>query len=435
MTDLYGLYRGCGCKVTTDSRSISGGEIFFALKGENFDGNNYAMAALQAGAAYAVVDECAGLPDAPGLVKVADTFEALKNLAIEHRCTLAEESSLKVLGLTGTNGKTTTKELIAAVLATTLRITATKGNLNNDIGVPLSLLSITPDTQVAVIEMGANHPDDIAKLVKVSRPDMGLITNVGKAHLLGFGSFEGVKAAKGELYKWLGGVPHGTVFLNEDDENLRGMLSGIPVHIFGYGLNYQGAELLPQNAEHPFLRLKVGGRVISTKLVGAYNATNVLAAICVGEYFGVPFEAAVKAIEAYTPANSRSQMTRTERNTLFLDAYNANPSSMAAALSNFTLSEAPLKIALLGDMRELGEDSVGEHIKVLEILRSSGLNAYLVGEEFGKAIAETGGDCVLGWFRTSSELAAHLQSHPVEGALILVKGSRGIQMEKTIPAL
>ena len=429
MTDLYSKYIECGGKVTTDSRAIVPGGIFFALRGENFDGNDYALKALEAGAAWAVVNDDAELADDSRLIRVPDPFTSLKYLAMEHRSYL----DIPVIGLTGTNGKTTTKNLIAAVLARKFKVTATEGNLNNDIGVPLSILKITKDTQIAVIEMGANHPDDIAKLVKVSQPDYGLITNVGKAHLLGFGSFEGVKAAKGELYKWLGSNPGSLIFLNADDPDLRGMAAGQPCHTYEYGIAYQGAEVLPCTPEEPFLRIQLGKYTISTKLVGAYNATNVLAALAIGEYFGVRKDAAIAAIEGFTPTNNRSQMTRTEANTLIVDAYNANPSSMAAALDNFANVESARKVALLGDMRELGDDSVAEHVKVVEKLTAMGLEAYLVGEEFKKALAATGAG--FDWFESSEALAAGLSANPLRDAVILIKGSRGIQMEKVLPVL
>ena len=438
MEQLYAKYLACGCKVTTDSRAIRGGEIFFALRGENFDGNNYALKALEAGAAWAVVNEDAGweeMPDRVGhdkLIKVADPFKTLQELAIWHR-THVRDGKLPVLGLTGTNGKTTTKNLIAAVLAKKYRVTATQGNLNNDIGVPLSLLSITPDTEMAVIEMGANHPDDIAKLVKVSQPDYGLITNVGRAHLLGFGSFEGVKAAKGELYKWLGAHRGSLIFLNEDDADLREMAAGQPCHTFGYGLEYQHAEILPATPQEPFLRIRLGDAVIASHLVGAYNATNILAALAVGEYFGVPRADAIAAIAEFVPDNNRSQMVRTEANTLIVDAYNANPSSMRAALENFGHVEAAHKLALLGDMRELGAESLEEHKKIVLQLREAGIPACLVGEEFQKALSALPGDEA--WFPSSEALAEHLAAHPVHDAMILVKGSRGIQMEKVLSAL
>ncbi len=453
MEELYRIYLSCGGRVTTDSRTIRGGELFFALRGENFDGNDYALKALGAGAAYAVVNDDVQFPEPVPepvegrLIRVPDPFTALRDLAVWHR-THVRGGKLPVIGLTGTNGKTTTKNLIAAVLARKYRVTATQGNLNNDIGVPLSLLSITPDTEIAVIEMGANHPDDIAKLVRVSQPDYGLITNVGRAHLLGFGSFEGVKAAKGELYKWLGAHRGSLIFLNEDDADLREMAAREACHVFGYGIQYQGVEILPATPEEPFLRLKLGEDVIRTQLVGAYNATNVLAAIAVGDYFGVPRADAIAAVEGFVPSNNRSQMTRTAANTLIVDAYNANPSSMRAALENFALVQADRKLALLGDMRELGAESLFEHVKVLEQLRSAGLDACLVGEEFRKAqeFLETSPQPVIpastrnllprcNRFPSSEALAEWLEKHPVQGAVILIKGSRGIQMEKVLDRL
>lgn len=449
MTELYRLFRDCGSRVTTDSRAIQGGEIFFALRGENFDGNDYAAASLEKGAAYAVVNDDAPLGDDPRLIKVKDPLQTLKDLAREHRDCVLEgrkspvcgiEGHLPVIGLTGTNGKTTTKELTAAVLGAKYRVCATKGNLNNDIGVPLSVLSITPDCDIAVIEMGANHPDDIEKLVKVSCPDYGIITNVGKAHLLGFGSFEGVKQAKGALYRDLATREGSVIFLNEDDADLCGMAGMLPCHTYGYGLRYEGAEVLPTSPDEPFVRISLpSGRVLCSRLVGAYNATNMLAALAVGRYFGVPEEDAVAAIEAYEPKNNRSQMMRTSSNTLIVDAYNANPSSMAAALDNFAAMQAPAKVAMLGDMRELGDDSVKEHVKVVWKLTTEGLDAYLVGEEFRKAMDQLGltpGDgSVKGWFASSEELASFVKANPLSNAAVLVKGSRGIQMEKVLTEL
>lgn len=424
--NLYDKYIECGQKLTTDSRRISGGEIFIALKGENFDGNLYAMQALQDGAAYAVVNQLAELPDDDRLIRVPDTMDALRELAIEHRNHL----SIPVIGLTGTNGKTTTKELIRCVLASKFRVSATQGNLNNDIGVPLTVLSIPLDAQIAVVEMGANHPDDIEKLVPISQPDYGLITNVGKAHLLGFGSFEGVKKAKGALYRWLGSHRGSVIFLNGDDKDLIEMSSQQPCHVFGYGLKYQGAEVLPVTPDEPYLRIKIDDSLVTTNLVGSYNAPNVLAALVVGEYFGVSRQDAIEAIAAYVPANSRSQMVRTERNTLIVDAYNANPSSMTAAIRNFAAVCAESKLALLGDMRELGEDSPKEHQTIVDLLNELSIPAILVGSEF-TSVAGDSFKC----FPDSASLAAWLGQNPVSGSMILIKGSRGIQMEKVIPEL
>ena len=436
---LYSLFKECS-RVTTDSRNISGGELFIALKGENFNGNEFALKALEAGAKYAVVDQesTAAVSGDERIIPVPDTLEALQALGRHHReNTFVNGKRLTVIGLTGTNGKTTTKELITLVLSAKYNVTATRGNLNNDIGVPLSLLTIDDNTELAVIEMGANHPDDISRLVGVSEPDFGLITNVGRAHLLGFGSFEGVKRAKGQLYDYLA-AHGGQAFVNTDDPDLTAMAANrwpsggyVP-----YGLSLMKAKTLPSSAEHPFLRMRLpGGLVIETHLAGAYNATNVAAALAVGLHFGVSLEEGIKAIEGYIPKNNRSQMEKTERNILIEDAYNANPTSMAAALDNLVQVEADRKVALLGDMRELGDESLAEHQKVLSQVLSMGLDfVCLVGEEFRKALIGKEKDNVF-WFADSEELAAWLRANPVSGATILVKGSRGIQMEKALPEL
>ncbi|MCQ2146094.1 MAG: UDP-N-acetylmuramoyl-tripeptide--D-alanyl-D-alanine ligase [Bacteroidales bacterium] len=436
--NLYSLFRQSGC-VTTDSRTIKGGEIFFALKGENFDGNLYAEKALEMGASYAVVDADseAATKGNEKIIPVENTLDALQKLAAYHRVNVKEDGSrLPVVGLTGTNGKTTTKELIRSVLSSKYNVTATQGNLNNDIGVPLSLLKITPDTEIAVIEMGASHPDDIAKLIWMVDPDLGLITNVGKAHLLGFGSFEGVKKAKGVIYDYI--CEHGgNVLVNMDDRNLTEMASERDgLKTIGYGISFEGAEVIPSSSEQPFLRMKIGEYLLETNLVGSYNANNVMAAIAVGKQFGVELKDAIDAIAAYVPTNNRSQMTKTENNSLVVDAYNANPSSMAAALDNFALDQSAVKVALLGDMRELGEESVKEHEAIVKRLSEIRLDKiHLVGEEFGKALDNVGKADNVCWFKTSEELASFLSENPVKGATILVKGSRGIQMEKAIPQL
>ena len=424
--------------ITTDSRKCSPGLMFVALKGERFNGNDYILQALEMGCRYAVTDEPqrAEFNDSR-ILGVQDCLQALQKMALLHHRTIG----LPVIGITGTNGKTTTKELVAAVLSKSYNILYTQGNLNNSIGVPLTVLQIRKEHQLAVIEMGASHPGDISELVNVCDPDFGIITNVGMAHLQGFGSFEGVKAAKGELYRWLGSHPGSFIFLNEDDADLKPMAEAQPCAKHGYGIDYQGVELIPATPAEPFLRLRLDGRMICTQLVGAYNATNVLAAIAVGEYFGVSREDAISAVSSYEPTNKRSQMVKTERNTLIVDAYNANPSSMSAALDNFSHVEAPVKLALLGDMRELGTDSVKEHAKIVWKLCSEGIDAYLVGDEFRKALAQLGIDpcsgetCICGCFDDSEALATFLEENPVNGAMVLVKGSRGIQMEKTLAKL
>ena len=436
---LYDIYRSCSGQVSTDTRTLQGGELFFALKGENFDGNQYALKALEAGAAQAVVDASSGI-SGDRIIPVPDTLEALKALARHHREHFRTGGErLTVVGLTGTNGKTTTKELIRSVLSAKYTVTATEGNLNNDIGVPLSLLKIHEGTELAVIEMGANHPDDIRRLVEVAEPDYGLITNVGKAHLLGFGSFEGVKKAKGQLYDYIAG--HGkAIFLNADDPELSAMAADRGLSVIPYGVDAWGAMVLPSDAAHPFLRMAIPSDEdpdmllgLETHLAGAYNAANVLAAIAVGRYFGVGLDEALQAVASFVPANSRSQMVRTERNTVIMDAYNANPTSMAAALDNFASMDDPHKLVLLGDMRELGADSVDEHVAVVR--RLGPLPACLVGEEFRKALERTGIPGTVQWFATSADLAAWLKRNPQEGRMILVKGSRGIRMETVLPEL
>ena len=429
INELYTLFLASK-GVNTDTRTLQPGQLFVALKGETFDGNAYAMKALEAGAAYAIVNDYAEGDD-PRLLRFPDTLRTLKELAAWHR----RQLEIPVIGLTGTNGKTTTKELIREVLATHFTVAATKGNLNNDIGVPLTVLGIGPDAEIAVVEMGANHPDDISALTWVSQPAYGLITNVGKAHLLGFGSFEGVKKAKGQLYDWLS-EHDGQAFVNVDDDNLYEMAVSRPLSIIPYGVAGEDAEILPTSAENPFLRMSIGGETLETKLVGAYNAANVMAALAVGRQFGVPLADGLAAIAAYTPSNNRSQMTRTERNVVIEDAYNANPSSMAAALDNFALLQADDKIALLGDMRELGEDSVKEHVKIVKKLDDCGLtHACLVGEEFRKALEETGTPDYVKWFATSDDLAAALAERPLTGATVLVKGSNSMKMGKVLPTL
>ena len=440
--ELYDIFRKCG-KVTTDSRKVAGGELFFALKGENFDGNLYAAKALEAGAAYAVVDAdsqavsfSGDYIDASGcsrIIPVPSTLAALQALARHHRENV-RSPRLPVIGITGTNGKTTTKELIRTVLAAKFNVKATEGNLNNDIGVPLTLLSIGSETEIAVVEMGASHPDDIEKLVKVSEPDYGIITNVGKAHLLGFGSFDGVKKAKGALYDYVA-AHDGEVFVNADDADLMSMAeSRSGIVLIPYGIENDETEILPVTPDEPFLRLGFpDGRILKTALVGSYNAANVLAALCIGRHFGVDEDAAFAAISSYTPSNSRSQMVRTANNTLIVDAYNANPSSMRAALDNFSRIEAPDKTALLGDMRELGENSVNEHIDILRLALSLGLsNLCLVGDEFSKAMKSVDCPPTVRWYPDSSMLAAALHNAPLTGQVILIKGSRGIMMEKVL---
>lgn len=461
VSEIHKIYLACNCQLTTDSRKVKAGDIFWALKGENFDGNQFALKALEAGAAYAVVDADSlsaitapiadvatsanavtpaidgVLADTSRLIPVENTLKALWKLATYHReNTLHDDRRIKMFALTGTNGKTTTKELVKAVLSVKYNLTATSGNLNNNIGVPLTLLQMTPQTELAVVEMGASHPGDIKELVDIAHPDFGLITNVGRAHLLGFGSFEGVKKTKGELYDYLLGV-RGTCFVNSSSEDLKGMASEREgLLTVEYGRDAQSAAILPVDDEHPFLRMEFTDtnntrHTVNTHLVGSYNADNVLAAIAVGAYFGVDTDAAVKAIETYIPSNNRSQMQKTASNTLIVDAYNANPSSMAAALENFANVNASRKAVCLGDMLELGSESEAEHAKVVERIEAMTPDAVvLVGAEFTK-VAGGKFQC----FPNSDAAAEYVASLGLKDFTVLVKGSRGTKMEKLIPVL
>ena len=449
---IYNKYKECGRRVTTDTRTMKGGEMFFALRGENFDGNEYAIKALESGASYAVVnsDSDVARSDDSRLIKVDDPLNTLQELARWHRSmTMVDGKPLPVIALTGTNGKTTTKELIREVLSVRYKVTATEGNLNNSIGVPLTLLKIAADTQIAVVEMGASHPGDIKELVDIALPDYGLVTNVGKAHLLGFGSFEGVMATKGELYDYLRRTSD-KVFINVDNPYLCRMASDRNLHsdperpyslLIPYGVDYQGAEVLPADAEHPYLRLRLPvsaetSVTVNTNLVGAYNADNVMAALAVGNAFGISSEEAVKAIEAYVPSNNRSQLTVTQKNTLIVDAYNANPSSMEVALANLASVVSDRKVAMLGDMLELGDDSEALHYEIAMKALESGLEMIcFVGGEFGRVWDRMPDKHGSLWFKSSDDLKEWLEDHPVENAAVLIKGSRGTRMEKVLPVL
>ena len=420
---IYSRFKEC-TGVTTDSRKCGPGLMFFALKGERFDGNEFVRGALEQGCPYAVMDN-AELYDAADkrMILVDNVLITLQQVAAYHR----RQLDIPVIGITGTNGKTTTKELTNAVMSTTYNVLCTQGNLNNSIGVPLTVLGLKPEHEYAIVEMGASHPGDIKELVEISQPDYGLITNVGKAHLLGFGSFEGVKRTKGELYDWL--REHGgTAFVNRDNEHLQQMCMGLPLVEYGKpgqdGLLVEG-EVLECN---PFVKFrwrsgKGNWHTVQTNLIGAYNVDNALAAITVGIKFGVTGHDASVAVAGYKPQNNRSQLTETGRNHLVIDAYNANPTSMAAAIENFNMIKAEHKMLILGDMRELGEVSQAEHKRVVEDLRKYGFTeVWLVGEEFGKAASDSG-------FRLFPDVAAvkkALQREPVMGRTILIKGSNSI---------
>ena len=430
--EIYSKFQKC-TGVTTDSRKCGPGLMFFALKGERFDGNEFVRGALEQGCPYAVMDN----PDLydvqdPRMILVDNVLDSLQQVAALHRRTLGTP----VIGITGTNGKTTTKELTNAVMSTTYNVLCTQGNLNNSIGVPLTVLGLKPEHEYAIIEMGASHPGDIKELVLVSQPDYGLITNVGKAHLLGFGSFEGVKRTKGELYDWL--REHGGIaFVNRDNEHLQQMCQGLSLIEYGKpghdGLLVEG-EVLECN---PFVKFrwrsaKGDWHTVQTNLIGAYNVDNALAAITIGLKFGVKEQDASDAVAGYKPQNNRSQLTETGRNRLVVDAYNANPTSMAAAIENFSMMKAQDKMLILGDMRELGEVSADEHRRIVGMLREKGFDCvWLVGSEF-KAVA---GDSGFRLFADVDEVNRALETEKVSGKTILIKGSNSIGLTKTITNL
>jgi UDP-N-acetylmuramoyl-tripeptide--D-alanyl-D-alanine ligase len=422
IASLYQIYQNHPL-ISTDSRKIEQGSIFFALKGENFNGNTFAFCALGMGASYAVVDEEEFAVD-DRIFLVKNVLKTLQDLARHHRKTLG----IPVLAITGTNGKTTTKELVASVLSRKFNLVYTKGNLNNHIGVPLTLLTLKPDTQMAVIEMGANHPGEIAMLCNIALPDFGLITNVGRAHLEGFGSFERVIQTKTELYRFLE-KNGGTIFINLTNNYLRDLVGH--AKSVGYATSPDTAGLEGETVSaNPFLVLRVlfpkGWMYIKTKLVGSYNLENVLAAAAVGQHFGLDPLEIVAAIEEYQPDNNRSQLVERQHNRLLMDAYNANPSSTRAALENFAQLEAPLKAVLLGDMLELGDVAPEEHQKIVD---------YLVTMKVEKVILT--GDWYSGCnlppeflhFPNAAALEEFLGKEQLSGYLILIKGSRGMKLE------
>lgn len=430
--EIYSIFQKC-TGVTTDSRKCGPGLMFFALKGERFDGNEFVHGALEQGCPYAVMDN----PDLydvqdPRMILVDNVLDSLQQVAALHRRTLGTP----VIGITGTNGKTTTKELTNAVMSTTYNVLCTQGNLNNSIGVPLTVLGLKPEHEFAIVEMGASHPGDIKELVLVSQPDYGLITNVGKAHLLGFGSFEGVKRTKGELYDWL--REHGGIaFVNRDNEHLQQMCQGLPLIEYGKpgqdGLLVEG-EVLECNPFVKFRWRSANGdwHTVQTNLIGAYNVDNALAAITIGLKLGVTEQDASDAVAGYKPQNNRSQLTETGRNRLVVDAYNANPTSMAAAIENFSMMKAQDKMLILGDMRELGEVSADEHRRIVGMLREKGFDCvWLVGSEF-KAVA---GDSGFRLFADVDEVNKALESEKITGKTILIKGSNSIGLTKTITNL
>ena len=436
--ELYKLYEQHPC-ITTDSRDCPEGSIFLALKGESFNGNKFALQALEKGCAYAIVDEASVLDNldpqdslAKRIILVDDALQTFKDLAREHR----RQFDIPVIGITGTNGKTTTKELIAAVLSQKYNVLYTQGNFNNDVGVPKTLFRLNKEHEIAVIEMGASHPGDIKTLAETAEPTCGLITNVGRAHLQGFGSFEGVIKTKCELYDFLRSRKDSLIFINADNEHLIDQIGEEEeIWLSPYSTdpekqyNCISGEIIACDPflkfrwREPLMVLEEEGRStkwhkVQTQLIGSYNIDNLLAAIAVGINFGVERKKICEALEKYVPSNNRSQMTVTAKNHLVVDAYNANPSSMQAALENFSLMQADHKMAILGQMGELGADSDKEHRQLVSYLEAAGFDeVWLVGDNFRDI------PCSFRKFHDTEEVKAAIKEHCPEGFYILIKGS------------
>ena len=418
--DLYDLFIH-NPQITTDSRNCPKGSIFFALKGDKFDGNQYAGKALASGCVYAVIDN----PDyyiGERTILVDNVLKTLQQLAHHHRKVLG----LPIIGITGTNGKTTTKELLAAVLSTKFNLLYTEGNFNNHIGVPLTLLRLTHDHEMAVIEMGASHPGDIKELVDIVHPNYGIITNVGRAHLEGFGSFEGVIRTKGELYDYIRRYK-GKIFIKKENEYLQSIAKGIEQITYGNGDDaFASGQVVSCD---PFLvfNWKQQGKLhtVETHMIGSYNLDNVLAAVAVGRFFKIPAERISRAIAAYEPTNNRSQFKKTDNNELSIDAYNANPSSMKVALDNFITMPVQPKAIILGDMRELGPTSDELHAEVVEQIKKGQFDkVFLCGEHFSKVGKE------FSPFATTEAMVEELRKQPLKGYHILIKGSHSMGLEK-----
>lgn len=418
--DLYDLFIH-NPQITTDSRNCPKGSIFFALKGDKFDGNQYAGKALASGCVYAVIDN----PDyyiGERTILVDNVLKTLQQLAHHHRKVLG----LPIIGITGTNGKTTTKELLAAVLSTKFNLLYTEGNFNNHIGVPLTLLRLTHDHEMAVIEMGASHPGDIKELVDIVHPNYGIITNVGRAHLEGFGSFEGVIQTKGELYDYIR-RSKGKIFIKKENEYLQSIAKGIEQITYGNGDDaFASGQVVSCD---PFLvfNWKQQGKLhtVETHMIGSYNLDNVLAAVAVGRFFKIPAERISRAIAAYEPTNNRSQFKKTDNNELIIDAYNANPSSMKVALDNFITMPVQPKAIILGDMRELGPTSDELHAEVVEQIKKGQFDkVFLCGEHFSKVGKE------FSPFATTEAMTEELRRQPLKGYHILIKGSHSMGLEK-----
>lgn len=420
--ELYELFLSTD-GVSTDTRTVGENQIYFALKGDNFDGNHFAEKAIESGARFAIIDDDQFHSESTILVQ--DVLRTLQALSSYHR----DQLKIPIIGLTGSNGKTTTKELITAVLSTSYKVASTKGNLNNHIGVPLTLLSINREHEISVIEMGANHQKEIEFLCSICKPDYGYITNFGKAHLEGFGGVQGVIQGKTELYQFLRDNDK-TVFVNNDDPIQVKKAEGIKQISFGQS---QGADIIITNAEPDTSRLEASyaGLTIRSKLTGSYNFSNMSSAIAIGQHFGIKPEMIQSGLEGYIPSNNRSQITRSERNILVIDAYNANPTSMEAAIKNMEAMDASCKWLILGDMFELGEHESEEHEYIANKALSGNFEKVIV---VGKAFSKTQANGTLK-FGSTADFIEWMKDQTIEGKTILLKGSRGMAIEQAIQYL
>jgi len=414
--------------VSTDSRHIKPGSLFFALKGPSFNGNKFAGTALEHGASLAIIDDPkAGIDDR--CILVEDVLKTIQDMARHHR----NQFNIPVIAITGTNGKTTTKELINSILSRKFNVVATSGNLNNHIGVPLTLLTINRETEIAVIEMGANHPGEIDFLCRIANPTHGLITNIGKAHLEGFNGFEGVIMSKTELYRYLY-QNNGKIFINRDDALLMNYGKDMPAISYGSPPALLSFQFLTAD---PFVKMDLifedhTPLSISTKLYGKYNVSNILAAASAGQHFGVDYILIKNAIEDYEPSNNRSQVAKTSKNLLIMDAYNANPTSMKEALETFERTTFPVKILILGDMLELGNESEKEHEAILRLIEHMQFQGvYLVGPVFTQLNRKREFIC----FQDVELARMWFGYHPIKDTAILLKGSRGMKLEKLVDLL
>lgn len=428
ISELYEIFKKHS-QITTDTRNCPQNAIFFALKGDKFNGNEFAAKALEQGCSYAVIDE-PQYAISDRYIVVSDGLKALQQLANFHRRTL----TLPIIGITGTNGKTTTKELVTAVLSQDYKVASTIGNLNNHIGVPLTLLNITKEHEIAVVEMGASHVGDIKELVEIAEPNFALITNLGHAHLEGFGSFENIIKTKKELFDYIKQRKNGKAFVDYNNDRLKNIVEGEGITSIYYGTKddlFVTGHILENN---PYLKFKwrfsQTFHTIQTSLIGEYNLSNALAAITIGKYFGVTSSLVSKAIAEYVPNNNRSQLKQTERNTLIIDAYNANPTSMKAALENFSHLDVKNKTLILGEMKELGQDSKLEHQKIIDFISDNQFsNVFLVGDSFVSM------ETPYHNYRNVDDLKKDLEENPIKDSYILIKGSRGIQLEKCLDTL